>query len=705
MSNGVIYYNKGNSCVIRLITSIYSLRKYYDGPVTVFVESCSIDDIKYFFENNHIDIVKVDNPENNSAYIRKIEISQLSPYINTVFIDADTVVLGNINELFDHASEHDMCVTKFAGWSSSGRTISKRIRSFEKYISEEMIKNAISYGPAINTGIYAFNKNSKIFDEWSKLAKIGQSNSLYIPDEVACQILLPQYNVKVLDEIYNTSVRFGKVDNKNKIIHYHGRKHCKAFSLCEHWIKEFIEVATKYKDHTNIKNFVSYDRSLRRFLMKKYGWGNYVDSYNKLFNNAKIIENNIPYENNVTIVTACDTKYIEFLKLTLPTWIKYKNILQFPMIVYINGFEDNDKRLAFLREHKNIKLIHWDMHNVDSQREKMLSVFVYGPARDVKTKYWMKIDADTYAVNNKALLSNDMYNYDIVGHKWNYTKPYNWVEVLNKWSTNSTDLDFVFDIETKHIKRNKYYHQRTASYVQLHSTEFTKVAARIAGQRLPIPSHDTYFWYIAAALKKRVLRYNFKRNGGMYTRRTSDQLKNEIRTTNENDKKNTFIKLHIGCGKKHYDGWINTNKNTLDITNYQHWIDNKLSHNSIDRILAEYVFQHLSEKDIKLGIENFKKFIKPNGIIRIAVPDGNRKFYDKGEKSDRFCYNYESLTNLFSQYGFKYRLLEYFDKDGTFCFNEWSPEDGYIKRSSRYDRRNRKNKLTYTSLIVDFYLS
>ena len=39
MTRGVIYFNKGVKCLVRLFTSIFSLRKVYDGPVCVLLEN------------------------------------------------------------------------------------------------------------------------------------------------------------------------------------------------------------------------------------------------------------------------------------------------------------------------------------------------------------------------------------------------------------------------------------------------------------------------------------------------------------------------------------------------------------------------------------------------------------------------------------------------------------------------------------------
>jgi predicted SAM-dependent methyltransferase len=46
-------------------------------------------------------------------------------------------------------------------------------------------------------------------------------------------------------------------------------------------------------------------------------------------------------------------------------------------------------------------------------------------------------------------------------------------------------------------------------------------------------------------------------------------------------------------------------------------------------------------------------------------------------------------------------LLEYFDERGTFHYHDWSPADGMIRRSARFDSRNVGGHLAYTSIILD----
>ena len=66
-----------------------------------------------------------------------------------------------------------------------------------------------------------------------------------------------------------------------------------------------------------------------------------------------------------------------------------------------------------------------------------------------------------------------------------------------------------------------------------------------------------------------------------------------------------------------------------------------------------------------------------------------------------FCIHTERLRTIFKLVGFETLLLEYFDEHGTFHYQDWSPADGMIKRSKRFDSRNLTRALAYTSIILD----
>lgn len=542
MTQGVIYYNRGEKCIIRLIISIMTMRKHYSGPITLFLEGPGFEKLASDVEKTfNIDVIYDANP-NTTTYVRAVEVCMKAPYDVNVWMDADTVILGEFDELFEKGANHDIALAHFAGWNSNGGQISKRIRKYEGLVSKEYIDKALAYGPAINCGVYSFPKNSKILPEWLEVAKKGEGVHMFIPDEIAMQVLLPQYNVAILPLKYNVSVRHDPGTEDMRIVHMHGRKHCKEYPLCSLWIKEFEKAVNEnichIKEWVNDKNCAD-DKRLRSFLNGKYGRKQTVRRIKRALNSKSkdsksIVDDDSPIDpKELTIVTAVDPNYIERLQLTFKTWEEKKNISQYQIMVFVNGMELNDSRLNFLRK-KGLKvtLIPWDMPNVETQREKMLSAFVLGTAKFVKTPYWIKLDADSYAVDSKPLALNYMKKYAFVGHKWGYSWDKH-IKELDRWALRQKDNRLkkakpMYDASNKSGRR--YFHpgKRTISFIQIQSTEFTKLCASLAGERLPVPSHDTYLYYIANQLGIPWKNANFKANHGFSQGKGIEHIKRNL---------------------------------------------------------------------------------------------------------------------------------------------------------------------------------
>ncbi|PYV72799.1 MAG: cytochrome [Acidobacteria bacterium] len=55
----------------------------------------------------------------------------------------------------------------------------------------------------------------------------------------------------------------------------------------------------------------------------------------------------------------------------------------------------------------------------------------------------------------------------------------------------------------------------------------------------------------------------------------------------------------------------------------------------------------------------------------------------------------------FSHLFFEIDLLEYFDEGGRFHSKDWAPIAGMVRRSFRFDERNRNGTTGYTSIVLD----
>ena len=501
-------FNCGTKHLVRAIVCLYSIRKHYNGNITFFIEESTtpkeFDGVcKYF----NVDIVKLSDDPSTETLIKKTKLFKNPPYDRTLWIDTDTIVIDKIDEMFDCLDMCDVAIPNFSNWISSGKHISKRINRFKGLVEDKYIDEALKSHPAINTGVLSFRKSdrwNKFVEDWVEMAKRG--GKIFIRDETMFQILYPkidEWGLKcfVADPKFNVSVMYGNDIQNKRIIHYHGNKNVlENVPLCDIWKSTFEEMR---KDNVaNINEFLKYaDKRLRSYLEGKQVWGK---------------------SQNVTIVTAVDPTYLPILKETFPNWKRYKNIDAYPVLVFVNGLDLNGKELDFLRL-PNVTMMPWDefcMDKVDSHRELMLSAFILGAAEHVKTDYWLKLDADSYATDNRPFITEEMKKYNFFGHRWGYSKV-DHIRRLDEWSKNCWHPKIKNAppmINEGRIDENRFFHnrRRTISFIQLHKTRFTRYCVKVFGRkRLPAPTQDTTMFYIADRIEPESIGIgNFKKDYG-----------------------------------------------------------------------------------------------------------------------------------------------------------------------------------------------
>jgi predicted SAM-dependent methyltransferase len=136
----------------------------------------------------------------------------------------------------------------------------------------------------------------------------------------------------------------------------------------------------------------------------------------------------------------------------------------------------------------------------------------------------------------------------------------------------------------------------------------------------------------------------------------------------------------------------------------------------LNALLAEHVWEHLTEEQALIAAKNCFNYLQPGAYLRVAVPDGFHPSKEyiawitngglkSGADDHKVLYNDRTLSRVFIDAGFQVRLLEYFDKNGIFHFEEWDSNDGFISRSKRCDSsinwRWPGLSITYTSIIID----
>jgi predicted SAM-dependent methyltransferase len=168
------------------------------------------------------------------------------------------------------------------------------------------------------------------------------------------------------------------------------------------------------------------------------------------------------------------------------------------------------------------------------------------------------------------------------------------------------------------------------------------------------------------------------------------------------------LKVVLGAGSSHFPGWLQTDKELLDVTSPSDWRA-LFEPDSIDSLLSEHMLEHLSEEEARIALNECFRYLRRGGLFRIAVPDGYRRdptyVAEASPPNDghQVLYNIDTLTALLQNAGFTVTPLEYFDAQEQFHAVPWDVKDGLIKRSARFDSQQnfQRGDLFYTSVIVD----
>ncbi|MCX6350269.1 MAG: hypothetical protein NTX03_00215 [Bacteroidetes bacterium] len=177
------------------------------------------------------------------------------------------------------------------------------------------------------------------------------------------------------------------------------------------------------------------------------------------------------------------------------------------------------------------------------------------------------------------------------------------------------------------------------------------------------------------------------------------------------------LKVNLGSGLHHYDGWMATDYPFFDVTNKEQW-DFLFENHPADNFLSEHVFEHLTYIQVEAAIAHAYRHLKTGGCFRIAVPDGfhSSKEYIEwskpGKISDdhKIFWDFGSLSQLLLRHGYRVELLEYYSQDGVFHSTPFNFDNGPMFRSRTHNCKyvgvldgKRVEIPEYSSLIIDAY--
>lgn len=229
-------------------------------------------------------------------------------------------------------------------------------------------------------------------------------------------------------------------------------------------------------------------------------------------------------------MVAIDRNYLPYWQESWPTWRRYWPwLLSRPMFVAYDQTQIEINDFKFV-DHPYLVPWPWPPSyvNYESQREKMLSAFMFMPPRYLPdwSDYWLKVDVDvicTRAIPEEWPLSWWFDDKPVcVAPGWGYSKPADTIQRLDDWGDTIRDLKRRPRLDPEVLDGAEVVkYPRICSWLAFFSDSYLRYAASMMPSlRPPIPSQDGVHWYIAERLglpirKEKMGQWGFKTISGL----------------------------------------------------------------------------------------------------------------------------------------------------------------------------------------------
>jgi hypothetical protein len=245
MSRRVFYLMSGAAHCPYLVVSLRSLREAagYDGEIEVHAWADSIDIVNRMSEDDRLRIKPILREPayrgKNDQFLDKIRLAQTLDGTN-LYLDADTMPVQNLDELFDEAEEAGFTATQFGDWvSNSGmprQRVSCLLEHFEPdWADRDWIEHTLSHPfPSPNGGVFAFSDETAsagrvlaVWEHWTDVVK----KRVFIADEACLHVMVAnfiEFSLSCADGRWNASPKHKSCsDDEVKIWHFHGDSNVK----------------------------------------------------------------------------------------------------------------------------------------------------------------------------------------------------------------------------------------------------------------------------------------------------------------------------------------------------------------------------------------------------------------------------------------------------------------------------------------------
>lgn len=215
MSRRIVYLVSKQPHLPYLVTSLISLRRWWQKEVLVCAWPESYHLVRQIVSDSHINadclLAEPSYRGKNEQFLHKIQLMQSFDNGPNLYLDADTLIAGDLNHLFAVA-EQGFCATQFNDWTTDGSLIKNRISRLLEFdeIEEDLVRQVCSESwPSVNGGVFCCQPSSPVLPlwyEWSFAAR-----NIFICDECVLHLMVPRFEpilLQVASGKYNSSPKF-----------------------------------------------------------------------------------------------------------------------------------------------------------------------------------------------------------------------------------------------------------------------------------------------------------------------------------------------------------------------------------------------------------------------------------------------------------------------------------------------------------------
>lgn len=214
---GCLFFNFGGAYALRLLVSIFSLRRVYDGPITAVLtrDSLVTARLRDQLEQLDCDIVFLDGV---SRSFDRHRLFHESPYTTTLVFDSDLLFFKSIDDLWDPLEREGVLVTRFfpapygvdgsssrPGWANRIALLEGVRELIDADTYTEAVRRLLEERIDVNVGVMGISapRGEAFLSDWSERMERGRSARITLLDEMLVVALISKHRHFLADEKWN----------------------------------------------------------------------------------------------------------------------------------------------------------------------------------------------------------------------------------------------------------------------------------------------------------------------------------------------------------------------------------------------------------------------------------------------------------------------------------------------------------------------